>query len=395
MTTATVSRWARRFLVVSAVFLVASQVASLAGAGHRVEVVLALQGFVLTTVFGKAYSLVPSYFDRTLVWPPALAVHLPLTVVGVSGLALWAASVGPAWVGPVGALAWTLGVGTFVTVMLVTIRGNLTGSETGTGDSEHDRKRTDRVANAFVPVALLYLVGGSYELLAGRTSLPTLLDGTYPRVAHLLAAGFALLLLFAVGYRLLPRFLSVPTPGRLAVVVLPAGALGPALIAWGLPAGPAMHAGAALEATAVVGFALSYSWLVAGSDRKRVGFYGPLLGVLLGVVGVALGVSFAIDVPRVALTIAHFRLNVPGLLGLSIVGVVFQFYPPAIGQWPFAGDRLAVATLGVLATGIGVAALGAATAEVVATGGHAIATVGGLGYLYLLVAAIRGGTTRR
>jgi len=395
VSTATVSRWARRFLLASAGFLVLALAAALAGASRQVEVILGLQGFVLTTVFGKAYSLVPSYFDRTLAWPRALAVHLPLTVLGVACLALGAASIGPEWLDAAGAVAWCLGVAVFVATQFVTVRDNLTGAETGTGGTEADRRRVDRFANAFVPVAVLYLLAGSYELLAGATGLPAIVDGSYPRVAHLLAAGFALLVLFAVGYRLLPRFLSVPTPGRFAAVVLPLGAVGPALVAWGLPAGPAMHAGAGALAAAVAGFALSYVLLVARTDRGRVGFYGPLAGVSLGVVGVALGVHFAAAGLSAPLTTAHLRVNVFGLLGVTIVGVVYQFYPPAVGSWPLAGDRLALTTIALLAAGTGLAALGAAASGAVETAGQALAAVGALGYLYLLAGSIHGQVSRR
>lgn len=389
MSTATISRWARRFLVVAGLFLIASQVAALGGTPRRVEVVLGLQGFVLTTAFGKAYSLVPSYFDRSLAWPRALGVHLPLAVIGVCCLALGGMQVGPDWLWTAGAGAWALGVAVFVATLIVTVWDNLTGSETGTGDSEAGRKRIDRYANAFVPLALLYLSTGAYELLAGATPLPAAFDGWYPRVAHLLAAGFALLLLFAVGYRLLPRFLSVPTPTRLAGVVLPLGAAGPVLIAWGLPGGPVMSVGAAAEAAAVVGFASTYAVLVSRTDTERVGFYGPLAAVALGVVGVALGVWFALDGSTAALSLAHLRVNVFGLLGLSIVGVVYQFYPPAVGTWPLADNRLALVTIALIAAGVALAAVGAVLSDAVAAVGHVATGLGAFGYVYLLVSAIR------
>lgn len=378
----------------SAAFLVVALASALADTPRRVVIVLGLQGFVLTTVFGKAYSLVPSYFDRTLAWPRALAVHLPLTTVGVCCLALgWVT--GPAWLDAAGALAWCLGVLVFLVTLLVTVRNNLTGHETGTGGTETDRRRVDRLANAFVPVALGYLLAGSYELLAGTTRLPPLLDGTYPRVAHLLATGFALLVLFAVGFRLLPRFFSVPSPGRFAVVVLPLGAVGPALVATGLPAGPLLHAGAGALATAVVGFALAYLLLVTRTDRERVGFYGPLAGVCFGVAGVTLGVWFAVRGLAGGLAVAHARVNVFGLLGVTIVGVVYQFYPPAVARWPFAGDRLALGSLVVLAAGIALWALGAAGPVVVETAGNALALGGALAFFYLLAGTIHGQASRR
>lgn len=394
MSPATVSRWAQAFLLASAVCLVAAQVVALAGAGRRPVVVLGLYGFVLLVVFGKAYSLVPSYFERDLVWPGAMPLHLVLAVLGIVSLALAAHFDAPPLLGSVGALAWAAGVAVFCLTIGVTVRDNVTGADTGTGGANEDRRALDRFANAFVPVALAYLVSGTYELVAANTALPALVGSAPARVTHLLAAGFALLMLFAIGARLLPRFLVASPPPRLVRAVLPAGALGPLLLAVGYPSGWLFRAGATLEAFAVVAFAVVYAVLFYSSDRDRVGLYGPLLGLALGTVGVALGVWFAVAGFTGAVTSAHLRLNLFGLLGVSVVGVLYQFYPPAIADWPLTGDRLAFWTLVGLAVGVLTSAAGAAVAAPVETVGHLLLTVGGVCHLYLLVATIWTGTRR-
>jgi hypothetical protein len=165
--------------------------------------------------------------------------------------------------------------------------------------------------------------------------------------------------------------------------------VGPVLIAWSYPAGGAFQFGALLEAVAVVGFAAAYLGLFLRSDRDRIGFYGPLLGVGFGVVGVGLGLSFALGGFTPAIAASHLRVNVFGLLGLSVVGVVYQFYPPAVGRWPGTTNRAAGVTLVVLATGIAASALGPHTSPAVGSAGHGLAALGGVGFLYLLVAAIR------
>jgi hypothetical protein len=91
MSAGAISRRARRFLLASACFLVAWQAGALAGISYRTAVVLGLLGFVLHAVFGKAYSLVPAYFDRELAIERAPTVQFPLTVVGTLCLALGAA----------------------------------------------------------------------------------------------------------------------------------------------------------------------------------------------------------------------------------------------------------------------------------------------------------------
>lgn len=149
-----------------------------------------------------------------------------------------------------------------------------------------------------------------------------------------------------------------------------------------------MYAGAGALAVAVAGFAGSYVLLVVRTDRSRVGFYGPLAGVALGLVGVTLGVWFALAGLSADLTRAHLRVNILGLLGVTLVGVVFQFYPPAVSQWPGAADRTALATIGLLAGGVGLSALGTVVSVTVETAGLAVAAVGAVGYLYLLSGTI-------
>jgi len=379
------TRRVHRELHVALAFLVAWQVAALLGAPRDAAVWLGLLGFVLHVLFAKAYTLVPSYFARRLAVPWAPTVQLPLTALGAAGVAGATAGWLPRWLGAVGATAWLLGVLVFVGSLAWTLRGNLTGAETGTGEPNADRRPVDRFANAFVPVAGAYLLVGSYALAASWTPLPVLLDGFVPRAAHLLGAGTAALLVFAVGFRLLPRFLVAHPPRALVAVVLPAGALGPALIAAGLPHGPWLDLGGALEATAVVGFALAFGWQFVRSDRRRVGFYPVGLGLLAGVVAAGLGLTMAAVGPLPALVRAHANLNLLGLLGLTVVGVTYQFYPPAVGQFPGASDRTALAVVGGLAGGLLVEVLGLLTGVApLVTAGRALATLGAVGYALLL-----------
>jgi hypothetical protein len=392
VSSARISRWARRLLLVSAGWFALSQATILAGAPRRVTLFLGLYGFVLTTVFGKAYSLIPSYFDRTLAWSAAPAVQFPLTTGGVAGLAIAAAG-GPPWLAPAGALAWVGGAAVFLGTMLVTVGDNLTGADTGTGDANAERRRLDRLANAFVPLVLLYLAVASVELLAGLLGTPSLLGGLLVPTSHLLAAGVALLLLFSVGYRLLPRFLVVYPSTRLAAVVLPAGAFGPALLAWGYPAGGVFQAGALVQSVAVVGFAVAYLRMVRRTDRERVGLYSVAVAVCLGVLGVALGAHFAFAGLTGDLATVHWRVNVFGLLGLSIVGAVYQFYPPALCPWPGGSDRAALVTIALVGGGLAVTALAVVTVPAARPVGEALTAAGSAGFLYLLAGTMRKRTS--
>jgi hypothetical protein len=288
-----VTRWARRFLAASAAFLVAWQVAALAGLPRATGVTLAVHGFVLHAVFGKAYSLVPSYFDRTLAVPRAPAIHLSLSALGAVGLAVGPLAGVPDPIGTAGATLWVGGVAAFVGSLAWTVRDNPTGRETGTGGPNAHREPIDRYANAFVPVALAYLLVGSYATLATRAGGPWPGSLGAAPTAHLLAAGVATLTVFAVGFRLFPRFLVAAPTRALVAVVLPAGALGPATLAGSFYGGTWFRVGALLEAVAVLGFGAAYAALFARSERRRVGLYGPLVGVACGAAGVALGLHFA------------------------------------------------------------------------------------------------------
>lgn len=385
-TSTTVSRFARGFVAASACWLVVWQVAAVVGVSRRAAITLGLYGFVFHTLFGKAYSLVPSYFDRTLAFPRGPAIQLPLTVAGVTALTVDAVANVPPVVGTAGAVAWAGGVAVFLGTLGWTVRDNLTGRETATGDHNAARRPIDRAANAVIPVALVYLAVGTYGLVAAELPLPVLVDGYGPRTSHLLAAGTAALFVFGVGFRLLPRFLVARPPRTLVAVVLPTGVVGPALLALGVPNGRLLPLGAAVEATAVVGFAVAILSLFRTTDRSRIGFYGVACGAVAGVLAVGFGAWFALAGIDGSLVVAHYRLALLGFLGLTIVGVAFQFYPPGIGRFPGAGDRLAGGVLAALFGGLLGEVTGVATSvDVVALGGRVLALVGALGYAYLLV----------
>ncbi|WP_255196567.1 hypothetical protein [Halorarius litoreus] len=388
MSAASVSARSRRFVAAGAVLFVLWGAASAAGAPRRVQVVLGLQGAILLTAFGKAHALVPSYFDRELTptWSPA--VTFPLAAGGVLALAggLWA---DVTTLEAVGAGAWALGAVGVAATLVWTVRDNLTGGDTGTSETNADRRFLDRTANAVVPVALAYLLAGAYATAAGHTPLPPLVDGYPPRASHLLAAGVGVLLVLGVGFRLFPRFLAARPPNGLPQVALLAGAVGPALLALGVPTGPLLVAGSIVETVAVVGFATTFLVLFARSERRRVGFYGVATGAVAGLVGVGLGLQFAFVGLDAALVTAHLRVNLLGFLGLTVMGAAYQFYPPAVGTFPGASDRTALASIALVAGGLLVELAGVALGQPAVTVGRLLALAGVTGYAYLVLGLFR------
>jgi hypothetical protein len=386
--TDTVSAWSRRYALVSGIALVCWQAGILLDVPQRTEVTLGVFGFVLHMVFGKAYALVPSYFDRTLAVPRAPGAQFPLAVAGTAGLVGASLGVGPAWLPTVAAALWCLGVAVFVGALLATIVRPLLSGTTGTGEHNADLRPTDRLANAFVPVAFGYLLVGSYETAALFGPVPTVFGGVPAQASHLLAAGTAAMLVFALGFRLLPRFLVTSPPLWAARLVLPAAATGPALIALGLDVPRFLLVGAVLEAVAVCLFAAVVLRMLARSDRRRVGFYGVSGGMGAGVGGVLVGLAFALCGSATPLTALHLRLNVLGFLGLTVVGLAYQFYPPSVGDLPGSSDRTALLSiLGIaLALLFQVVSVPSRTPDLTPVG-YSLSFAGSALYLYLLASA--------
>lgn len=401
---ATISRGARWFVLAGAAFFVGATLAPLAGLPRSTVVALGLFGFVLHTVFGKGYSLVPSYFDRRLAVPRAPTVHLPLAVAGTVGLALppggTLATRLPGDPATAGGVLWACGSVIFLATVGWTVRDNPTGAETATGESKAHLAVVDRIANAAMPVALGYLAVGSYETAAVATGAPSL-AGTPTGVSHLLAVGTAALLVFGIGARLLPRFLRARPPPSLVGLVLATGSAGPALlVAWfaggvaGVPPTPLLHAAIVVLGIAVVGHVALVGLLLARAPAPRVGAYGVFAGALGGLATVGAGAAIGLGhVPR--LRVVHPRLGLLGFLGTTILGVAYHFYPPTIaGRYGDAvavasillvGGGLAVETVGVVVQTTGVAVL----ASDVTRAGQALVLAGAVAYAVLLVATVR------
>lgn len=341
-------------------------------------IALALPGAACTVFMGKAFGLLPSYFARSLepVWAPQITGMF--AVAGVLGLALSPVASVPEEIGALGAALWLGAVLVWAASLAWTARDNLTGRETGTGEANEEREPLDRLANAAAPIAVLYLLAGAVFLLGVRAEIVWAV-GRRPVVAHLLGAGGAALAIFAVGFRLYPRFLVAHPPRVFPRIVLPAGAAGPALLAVGVSGREwALHAGAGLEFVAILGFAVAYAATFWRSDRRRIGLYGPLIGILLAVAAAGLAVLVVTGWTTLGVIPIHRRLMLVGFLGTTIAGTAIQFYPPAVGRLWLSTDRTAAVALGALGGGTAVNALGLLLDSAVLTvSGAAVSVVGG------------------
>ena len=416
MSAGATTRGSRAFVAAGVVWFACWNAAVLAGRPRTATVVLGLHGFVFGVIFGKAYALVPTYFDRRLVAPRAPLVHLPLAIVGVGATYLGRAAesggsgsaeatllstlgVTPDTLVAAGALAWLAGVLVFVATLVASVRSNLTGRATGTSGPNIHRRRIDRAANAVIPLVLGYLLWGSLvdalvatELVAPGQATITVADTTLalvpagPAASHVLAAGAATLLLFGIGFRLLPRLLVGDPRPILVGLTLATGAFAPAALVLDFQGGTLFSVGATLLAVAIAGYALTVIELVWRSERRRVGHGVVAAGAVFGLVGVALGWLLGVADLDFAYAEAHYRLAIGGFLGLTIVGVTYQFYPPAVGEYPGVGNRGARVAAAAIGLGLVVDAVGVAlAASSVTRTGAGIALAGSLAYAWILL----------
>jgi hypothetical protein len=360
-------------------------------------VALAVFGFIFHVVFGKAYALLPAYFDTDLVVDRAPQIQFPFVVSGAVCLALdplLSRSLRVS-LGALGSVLWAIGVSVFIGAIILTIGRPLRYGATGTGQHNADRRQIDRFANAFVPIVLLYLLVGTYETVVGQTSAFPPLIGVQAATTHLLAAGAATLLVVTLGFRLLPRFLGA-YPNRLsALLILPVAATAPGVIAVGFVNDRVLPLGAVLMVIAMVGFAFVVFRMWIQSDKRRIGLNVLLPSTTFGVIGVLFGCLFAVGKVSPALIETHLRVNLLGFLGLMIVGTSFQFYPPALGAFPGSSNRSASVAIAALASGLGIEILGIAAVTIFdpvtasfSTGaitlGRWLTLFGAFGYAYLI-----------
>lgn len=181
------------------------------------------------------------------------------------------------------------------------------------------------------------------------------------------------------------RFMVATPPRPLVASVLSTGALGPAVLAIHLGTAPWMQVAAFVEAFAVFGFAVGIGILFVRSERRRVGFYGVLAGAMSGITAVAVGLSFAVGRISPTLVRAHLRLNLLGFLGLTIIGIAYQFYPPAVGTLSGASDRTALTSIRCVGGGLLIQVIGlTGQRSLITITGELVALTGILLYTYLL-----------
>ncbi len=342
-------------------------------------------------VFGMAYLLLPSYVGRTLSTRRLPGVHFAAAYAG-TGVLVTDGLVGlsPSLVA-LGESLWSLGVAIFVGTLLWTVAPAVVTDSEIVFRSADRPQRSTRLATMLLPVAVGYLVVGTVALLSMVTSLPELVGRSFPTVVHYYAAGFAALLIFALGARLLTGFFHESPPRYLSWVVLLCGAVAPGTLALNFWRPPWFLVGAGLEFVAMSGYVGLVAVVMYRTDRRRTGLYGIALGALSGAVAVGAVTLVAFGVGTATLVGVHVDVVLGGFFLLTIIGYAYQFFPVTNGQFPGATERTALTTILLLAFGVGLQAISAFTAySWFHEAGSSLAVFGTTGYTYLMARRLLG-----
>ena len=301
----------------------------------------------------------------------------------------------PAW-GTAGRALWALGCAVLVGALGWSVRDNLTGSRAATGEAKADRRRVDRFASAFVPVALAYLVAGAVLPVVAAVGAPT---GPLPppgrrtrtcwppgpprscfwRSASGCSRGSSWSPLAA---RSSP---SSSRPARSGRSCWPRSSAAVRGSAPGAPPRRSRWSGSRPRT----------STCIARSDRRRVGLYGLLVAALAAVAVAGLGLYTAATGVTVGVADAHGRVALLGFLGTAVAGVSYQFYPPAVASLPGVDDRTAGAALTLLAVSVGLESGGlVAGVDPAVAAGRVAALAGALVHAAVILAVFRARRSR-
>lgn len=380
-----VSGWTQRFVIASALSMIALQVSFLLDVPVRILGLIGLFAVVLPMVFGMGYLLLPPYFGQTLSTPRLPGIHLILTYTAIWFLLRGVRAGVESMDMMIGTVLWGGGVTIFVGSLVWTVLPSLPKNAQLLGDSGNRSRRTTRLTILMLPVAVGYLVIGTIGFVSRATQFPDLLAMPFPMVLHLYGAGFVVLLIFTLGIRLIPGFFHVTPPASLSQFILLCGAIAPGLLALHFWQSPWFVIGASLELLAFTGYVAMIALVVYRTDRRRVGLYAIGMGAIGGFVGVGIAVAGVVGFSAVPFVALHVPVVLNGFLIMTIVGYAYQFFPVTTGQFRGATPQTALTTILSVGAGTGVQSIS------VIFGGHLVQTVGvvltligTVGYAYLL-----------
>lgn len=282
-------------------------------------------------IFGMAQQFVPLYAGRQL-WSPRWAfVQVSLAVVGVAVMLPTPA------LEPVGFGLWLVSAVLFVLVFVRTLRSEKLPVRPAGRHPEY--MQMDRLGTPMTVAAVLYLIAASAGFFLQSPSTAPLVPAVqayYYSWLHVYNLGFIALMIFGVGFHLLPRFLDAVPNLRLAKVIVAMALPGPVMVAVTMPYldVPALEflfaAFAFFEAVAAVLFATLVLDVWNRSEHRRpASAFNATAGLWL-ILGVTFGALFGIF-PTLTATDwvpAHGWINFFGFAGFEILGVAHEVLPP-------------------------------------------------------------------
>lgn len=288
-------------------------------------------GFIGLMIFGMAQHFVPLYSGRNL-WNARFAfAQVTVAILGVLLLLP-----GPAWE-PFGFGLWLLACVMFVVLIVNTIRSEKLPTRPAGRHAEY--LLMDRLGIPMTSVAVLYLIAASVGFLLQSPSDAPLLPAAqayYYSWLHLYNLGFIALMVFGVGFHLLPRFLDAVPNLRVAKAITALALPGAAAVALTMPFldVPSLEfvfaIFAVLEAAAAALFALLVLDLFRRSrGRRPASMFNAAAGLWL-ILGVTFGSLFGLF-PALTGTewvVAHGWINFFGFAGFEIFGITHEVLPP-------------------------------------------------------------------
>lgn len=281
-------------------------------------------------IMGMAQQFIPLYSGRELWSGRGALLQVSVSIAGVVLLLIHPL------LAPLGLALWLLGTLLFILWIGMTLRSQkLPVRPQG---KRPEFRRMDVYAIPMTSSAVFYLVAASVGFLLASPSDAPLVPfaaAHWFSFFHLYTLGFIVLMVFGVGFHLLPRFLdAVPRLGlakAITVMALP----GPAMVALTMPFldVPSVEfvfaIFAVFEALAAALFAFLVLDLWRRSEHRRpASTFNAMAGLWL-ILGVTFGSLFGV-MPSLSLewVPAHGWINLFGFAGLEILGVTHEVLPP-------------------------------------------------------------------
>lgn len=327
-------------------------------------------------IAGTSRMLLSGLARRTVAGPARLAL-LPAALMALGAVGAWTLPA-QGLASLLAAVVWAAGVASYVVVVTLTARSRRPVPRDG--------------PERWTMAAVLHAAAAAYALVAAL-AVPLAAAGlvAWPVAFHVVLPGFVVCTLVGVALQVLPRFTGGTWP-RWTSWAVAAAVPAPALLAAGLTASrPLFLAGAALEATALGGFAVATLVLLGRRTRRRpadLAYAGAVLAVLGGV---GLGLGFALDPLLQRYVPVHATLNLLGFVGLFVLGASQDLYAPALRPGRDAARRHALVVTGLAAAGLALAAAGLTLGAAESTGlSVPVARLGFISYLAALGVHLAG-----